>query len=762
MPHLTLRLSTFVAATLLTCAPLATAGQAARQTPAAPTETAVIKGPPAPIAPAVQTRDEQGRTTVRAFRLTAPLTFDGKLDEPIYQTIAPITGFFQTLPSNGKPATENTDVWVLFDGTDIYVAARCWQKDVEHTLVANDLRRDKARENDGLGVAFDTFYDRQNGVMFYTNPLGTLGDGYVGEGPGATNTNFNPLWDVRTGRFDGGWTIEMRIPFKTLRYRPGTQQVWGLQVRRVIRHRTETAFLTKMPTSGSIGRLSLAATLVGIEVPGGSKNFELKPYGIARVTTDRTATPPLSKEGDGEFGVDLKYGITKNLTADFTYNTDFAQVEADDQQVNLTRFNLQLPEKREFFLEGTGNFTFGAAGTGGNAPQLFFSRQIGLNKGRVIPIVVGERLTGKVGRYSIGALNIEGDDEAASRTPKTNFTVLRVKRDILRRSSVGMMYTGRSESVVAPHQSNQAIGVDGAFAFFDDVNLTGYYARTATPTAKGNQASYQGTFAYTPDKYGFTVEHLYIGDDFNPEVGFVRRDDMRRTFLSGRFSPRPKKSTRVRQYTFTGSLDSIDNTSGRLETRDEIVAFNTEFHSSDEFNVKVTRSYDLLTAPFRIAKGVTVPVGGYDTNTLDATYTIGPQKKYTGIITFSYGSFWKGDQSALGFSAGRFALTAHLAVEPTIAVNWVDLPYGAFTTQLYRTRLTYTFSPRSYVGGFVQYNSSSSTFSTNVRWRWEYKLGSELFVVYTDDQNTNPPNTRQSFGLLNRAVVVKINRLFRY
>jgi hypothetical protein len=751
-------------ATLAACVLISVAHPTAGQEPRAPTrEVLVIKGPPPPVAPSVQTRDDQGQTTVRAVRLQAPLTFDGRLDEAVYLDTPPITGFFQTLPDNGTPATEDTDVWVLFDGDDIYFSARCWQKDIENTLVANDLRRDKARQNDGLGVAFDTFYDRQNGIMFYTNPLGTLGDGYVGEGPGATNTNFNPLWDVRTGRFDGGWTVEMRIPFKTLRYRPGATQIWGMQVRRVIRHRTETAFLTKMPVSGSIGRLSYAATLVGLEAPGGSKNFEIKPYGISRVSTDRTVTPALSKDVDGDFGGDVKYGITKNLTVDFTYNTDFAQVEADDQQVNLTRFNLQIPEKREFFLEGTGNFTFGGGGSGGKTPQLFFSRQIGLNKGRVIPIIVGGRLTGKVGRYSIGALNIEGDDETISSTPKTNFTVLRVKRDILRRSSVGMMYTGRSQSVAAPGRANQAIGIDGAFAFFDDVRLTGYYARTETPTLTGSQESYQATFGYTPDKYGFTIEHLFVGDAFNPEVGFVRRDDIRRTYVSGRLSPRPAGSRRIRQYSFIGSLDSVDNTSGLLETRDAALTFNTEFHSSDEFNLDFTRSYDLLVAPFRIARGVTVPPGSYDTSTVAATYSIGQQKTYTGALSLSYGSFWNGDQTALEFTAGRFALTSHLAVEPNISVNWVDLPYGAFTTQLYRTRLTYTFSPRMYVGGFVQYNSSSDTFSTNVRWRWEYKLGSELFVVYTDDQNTNPSsNTRQSFDLLNRAVVVKVNRLFRF
>ena len=493
-----------------------------------------IDGPAPPVAPEVITRDADGRATIRAVRLTEPLSLDGRLDEGIYAETKPVGGFIQTLPDAGQPATENTDVWVMFDAENVYVTARCWQRDMDRTLVANTMRRDRARQNDGLAVAFDTFYDRQNGLMFYTNPLGALGDGYVGEAPGATNTDFNPVWDVRTGRFDGGWTVEMRVPFKSLRYRSGAAQVWGIQFRRVIRDRTETAFLTELPITGGIGRLSYAATLVGIEAPQGSRNLELKPYGISAVSSDRTVSPRITNDVTGDVGFDVKYGLTRSLTADLTVNTDFAQVEVDDQQVNLTRFNLLFPEKREFFLESVGNFRFGG---GGAAPQIFYSRQIGLNRGRTVPILAGGRLTGKVGRFSVGALNIQTGDDSATGTPTTNFTVLRLKRDILRRSGVGVIYTGRSESNVAPGRSNQAFGVDGVFSFYDNLDLTGFYSRSETPGLAGRQDSYQGTFSFTPDLYGLNIEHLFIGDDFNPEVGFVRRDDLKRTFVSGRLSP---------------------------------------------------------------------------------------------------------------------------------------------------------------------------------------------------------------------------------
>jgi hypothetical protein len=351
--------------------------------------------PPAPVFPAVQTRDAQGGTTVRAIKLSAPLTLDGKLDEAIYRDVPPIGGFIQVLPDAGQPATERTDVWISFDDENVYVSARLWQQN--NPIIANELRHDRARQNDEFGAAFDTFYDRQTGFLVYTTPIGAMGECQVGEAQGYTNCDYNAVWDARAGRFEGGWTAEIKIPFKTLRYRPGASQVWGVNLRRTIRHRNETVFLTKMPITaggGGINRMSYAGTLVGIEVPAGAKNLDVKPYGISRLTTDRVAVPATSQDVRSDFGVDVKYGLTQNLTADFTYNTDFAQVEADDQQVNLTRFNQTFPEKREFFLESAGIFS-----APGGGPPLFFSRQIGLARGRDVPILGGTRLTGKVGRF---------------------------------------------------------------------------------------------------------------------------------------------------------------------------------------------------------------------------------------------------------------------------------------------------------------------------------------------------------------------------
>ena len=722
----------------------------------------VIEGPAPPLPPDVIARDDQGRATIRAVRVT-DLQVDGQLDEPVYLSNGSISGFIQNIPDVGQPGSQRTEAWVLFDDDNVYVAARCWDTAPESDWVANEMRRDSRgiQQNDNFGVVFDTFYDRRNGVVFYANPLGGMRDIQITNEGNVINQDWNPVWDVRTGRFDGGWSLEIRVPFKSLRYRPGRQQVWGVQMRRGIRRRNEFAFITPLlPQLGQAAwiRVSMSATLVGLEVPAGSRNLEIKPYGISGVRTDRTGSPAVSNDLSGDVGLDVKYGVTQNVTADFTYNTDFAQVEVDERQINLTRFNLFFPEKREFFLEGPGLFEFGRRG--GSTPHLFFSRRIGLNQGRAVPIIAGGRLTGRVGRLSIGALNIQTDEEPVSQAETTNFMVVRLRQDVLRRSSVGLMYTGRSASVEVPGVSNHAYGVDAAFAFYENVSLNGYLARTQTSGLAGRDTSYQARFDYGADRYGLRAEHLFVGDAFNPEVGFVRRDDMRRTFVSGRFSPRLVSNPTVRRFVWEASLEYIENTAGQLETRQRSLRFSTEFQNSDRINVDADRRFEFLVRPFEVSDGVTIPVGGYDFNSVRASYTMGQQRRISGRFSFEHGGFFDGDQTEIGFEQGRIEITPQFSIEPSLSINWIDLPHGTFTTRLYRTRTTYTFTPRMFVSSLLQYNSSSDTLSTNLRLRWEYTPGSELFVVYTEDRGTERLAPRFA-NLLTRAFVIKFNYLFR-
>ena len=735
---------------------------------------AVLQGPPPPVAPEVVSRDRQGQATVRATRLRAPLQIDGRLDEPVYETVQSITDFIQQLPDEGALGSERTEAWVLFDDDSIYISARCYDTAPPSEWVANEMRRDviQLRQNDSFSLMLDTFYDRRNGLAFLVTPIGGFSDFAISNEGGRVNTDWNTIWDSRTARFDDGWTVEIQIPFKSLRYRPTSTQVWGIQLRRIIRRRTEASYLTPLPISAARGnsviaglwRVSQAGSLVGIEVPSGSRKIEIKPYGIGGVTTDIDADSPTRNALDGQFGLDVKYGVTQNLTADFTYSTDFAQVEVDEQRVNLTRFSLFFPEKREFFLEARGNFDFArGAGLGGaGAPTLFFSRRIGLQGGDVVPILAGGRLTGKIGAFDVGALNIQTGNELLSGAQTTNFTVLRVKRDILRRSTIGGIFTNRSVSLLGDG-SNQVYGIDGRLAFFDDVTLLGYVARTRTADRPGRDASYLAQFDYAGDRYGVNLAHLVIEDNFNPEIGFMRRDNIRRTTASGRFSPRPSSIDWVRRFSLSAGLDYTQSADDRvLETRQQDVAFEVQLENSDRFTVSATDRYELLRQPFTIAPGVTVPVGGYGFRSVLVGYAFGQQRPVSGSIAVGTGELWNGDITVVELGRGRVEVTPQLSVEPSLSLNWVELPEGNFATSLSRVRVSYTVSPRMFFSGLLQHNSSGNTFSTNVRLRWEYSPGSELFVVYTEDRDTDPFLPDRRTDLRNRGFVVKMNRLFRF
>ncbi len=730
-------------------------------------------GPSAPQAPAVVARDAEGNATVRATRLPEPIRMDGWLDEAVYDTVEAVSGLVQNIPRAGEPSSERTEVWVFFDDQAFYVAARCWDPDAPAALVANEMRRDNGQitSNDSFGVIIDTFYDRRNGYMFITNPLGAQRDLQV-TNEGNSNQDWNPVWIVRSQVFEGGWSTEIRIPFKSIRYRPGAAQVWGINFGLAIPRNNVNSILTPLRAaqgSGAWIRLSRAATLVGLEAPSVGRNLDIKPYVVGGVRSDVVAQPPLSNDVERQAGLDLKYGLTKGLTLDLSVNTDFAQVEVDEQQVNLTRFNLFFPEKREFFLEGRGifefgrpNFTRGSVPTGGIVPELFFTRQIGLNRGRVIPIIAGGRVTGRVGGTTIGALTMQTDAEPVSATPGTNFTVVRVRQDILRRSSIGAMVTSRSESLRAPGHANVTVGLDGAFSFVNYLNLNGFYMRSRTPGLAGRESSYQGRAEWNADRYGFELNHLFVGDAFNPEVGFVQRPNIRRTLASARFSPRVRRpGSSVRQVFVEGTIEHIRNTAGELVTRVDELSFTTEFHRGDRLFASASRTHDRLFVPFRLAGGPAIAPGAYDFQAVNGGYAFGTQRKVAGTVSVSRGTFYDGDQTSLTVSGGRLQVTPRFSVEPSLALNWFRFPAVDYTTRVVRSRVNYTFTPRMFVSGLLQYNSTARSLSSNVRWRWEYIPGSELFVVYTDERAVDLPRAA-SGRLLNRGLVVKLNRLLRY
>jgi hypothetical protein len=744
----------------------------------------VIDGPAPSDQPNVMIRDPKTfKSTIRAIKLATPFRFDGKLDDPVYSEYPGFEGMLQASPHYNEPATEKTEIWVFYDQDNIYVAAKCYDNSPPDKWIANELRRDtnQMRNNDHFGVGFDTFYDRRSGYMFYANPLGGFADySVVDEGP--PNSDWNPVWNVKTGRFDGGWTVEMQFPFKSLRYTSGKDQVWGIQFRRSIRHKNEWTYWTPVPQNmagpQALNRVSMFGTIVGLDLPPAGRNMEIKPYALGKMTTDRVTNPPTANDRDGSVGGDFKYGLTANLTADLTVNTDFAQVEIDEQQVNLTRFNLFLPEKREFFLEGRGLFDFGRGGGGSGAgggggdfggggnsdtPSLFYTRRIGLNRGRVVPIDAGGRLTGKVGGFGIGVMNIQVGDEDVSASPATNFSVVRVKRDILRRSTVGAIFTNRNRLTSNLPGDNQAFGVDAAFGFYQNVAVAGYYARTETTNLRGDNESYIAKASWDPDRYGLSAEHLKVGSAFNPEVGFLRRTDFTRSFASARFSPRPRQSRRVRKYTSQLSYEYYENGAGDVESRQATGRFNVEFNNSDQFNVEANANYDLLLTPFSPAPEHPIPVGGYHYNDVSMRYNMGQQRRLSGNVGLQLGEYYNGTIRSLTISQGRYAILKQFSVEPRMTVTHIDLPNGSFTTKQIGARTDYGFSPRMFASGLLQWSSSDHSFSSNVRFRWEYRPGSEFFVVWTDEQDTNPLDPhRGSIALKNRAFVVKMTRLFRF
>jgi hypothetical protein len=657
---------------------------------------------------------------------------------------------------------------VAFDDDHFYVTFRNWESEPGRR-VASDMRRDGNvlfNADDVVNLYVDPFLDRRNGISLTVNSIGGRNDGQLFNDQ--YNRDWNPIWDFAVADFEGGWVAEYALPFRSLRYRPGREQTWGLNALRAVRWRNELSVLSPVPQGmgmSSAQHAALAATVVGIEAPPPARNLDVKPYAISTLTTDRTATPRVANDPDGDLGLDVKYAVTQNLVADFTYNTDFAQVEADEQQVNLTRFSLFFPEKREFFLENQGLFHFGGITSGsGDAPMLFYSRRIGLEAGRPVPIQAGGRLTGRVGRYTVGVVDIQTDPStslgagAAESARGPNFAVVRVKRDILRRSSVGVLFTGRSVGARG-FGTNQAYGVDGTFNFFNYLSINSYWAGTDTANVPGDDSSYRTQLDYAGDRYGLQLERMRIGEGFNPEVGFVRRTDIARSYASGRFSPRPRGRQAIRRYVFAAALDHVEDGSGRLDTRDRTGEFALEFQNGDRLSALYTNAYEFLPGPFRIASNVTLPVGGYAWDSLRVGFNSSQQRRLTANVAVEHGTFYNGHRSSLAMSRGRVNVTPKFSFEPTYTVNRVRLDQGSFTQHLAGSRVTYTMSPRMFVSALVQFNSSNNATTANARFRWEYQPGSELFIVYNDERDTR---SRGFPEMTTRAFVVKVNRLFRF
>ena len=569
------------------------------------------------------------RHSIAAIRADQPPKIDGVLDDAVWQKAPIIDEFTQQEPHEGAGATERTEVRVMYDSRHLLIAVHAFDAQPS-ALVATEMRRDADRlfDEDNFQIILDTFNDSRNGYMFVTTPLGAKLEQQISEeGEGNTragllnanvNRNWDGIWEVAARITDDGWTAEIAIPLTTVRFPDAAEQTWGLNFMRSIRRKNEQVFWAPIPKAYTLTRVSMAGAIVGLQSLSHGLDLKVKPYIVSGVH-DVQAASGRTTSVLRDVGVDAKYGVTGGLNLDLTYNTDFAQVEVDEQQVNLTRFSLFFPEKRDFFLENAGFFKMGTGGTFTSTTvetDLFFSRRIGLSdSGQPIPIVGGGRLAGKSGRHNIGVLDIETD--SAFGRPGDNFLVTRYSSDVLKRSRVGAMFINK-QAMGGDRHYNRTFGADANLVLGKNFQVTSYVAKTDTPDLKGSDMAFFGRVAYRDPAWNVWLNYLDVQDNFNDEVGFVQRRGVKTT--KAYFSPTPRPGRLgIRMLEPMAVLSYVTDQSNRLVTRTE--HFMNGFYMQDGsfINVIYQRNLDVLDTPFRIQSNVTIPVGSYNFHELDLT-----------------------------------------------------------------------------------------------------------------------------------------------
>ena len=569
-----------------------------------------VTKPASPVAPIAGERP-----TLIAQKTTARPRIDGVLDEAAWATAQVIDTFVQVEPQEGQPASDRTEVRVLYDEGHLFIGIRAFSS---LAVTATEMRRDADRlfDEDNFQVILDTFHDSRNGYMFVTTPLGAkleqqIFDEGEGGGRGGTaniNRNWDGVWDAAAKILNDGWTAEIEIPFSTVRFVPSDAQTWGVNFQRHIRRKNETVLWSPIPKAYTLTRVSMAGEMQGLSGISRGLDLRLKPFMVGGVHDLQATRGSHTTDAIRDIGLDARYGLTAGLNMDVTINTDFAQVEVDEQQVNLTRFGLFYPEKRDFFLENSNFFTMGTGQAFTSTPvqtDLFFSRRIGLSEaGTPIPIQGGVRVAGKSGRNNIGVLDIQTDDFFTR--PGENFFVSRYNRDILKRSRVGAIFINK-DSVGGEH-FNRTMGLDANLAPSPNMQVQSYIAKTETPGKEGHDMAWFGRIAYRDPKWNLYLNYLDVQENFNAETGFVQRTGIRTT--KGHFSPTPRPKTgniklMEPMYVLTYTTDQ----NNRLIYRNHHLMLGTTLRDDTFINVFYQKTLDVLDVPFRIRPDVTIPVG---------------------------------------------------------------------------------------------------------------------------------------------------------
>ena len=689
------------------------------------------------------------------------------LGDPAWADVPAATGFTQTQPDEGQPATERTEVRVLFDDDTIYFGIVCYDRDPDGIITSVSRRDSSLSNSDSIQLVLDTFRDRQSGFVFGTSPAGQEFDGQIanegqgGRGGFSVNYNWDGAWVVRTQVSDVGWSAEFAIPFRTINYPNREEQTWGMNIQRNIRRRNEESYWAPLPRQFSLLRLSLAGQLSGLRVPAAAaRNLKLIPYTVGEVRHSDTDVRD-DTLGLGDFGADVKYSVTSGLTLDLTYNTDFAQVEVDQQQINLDRFSLFFPEKRPFFLENAGAFTISngrQASARRSQTELFFSRRIGIGpSGREIPILGGARMSGKLSdSVSVGLLNMQTESVAAV-APGNNFTVARLRRDLPNRSNVGMLFVNRQATgdMAAAHDHNRTYALDGRWGFGQNGQVSGFVSSTQTPGLDGDDHAYNVVGEYDSEAWRLSLGYLEIADNFNPEVGFVGRRGFRNLDVGVSYAFRPKNFWKLQQMRPHASFTRYWNFEGQMETSFLHLDYDWEFNDSSLAKTTWNITGEGVSAPFEIADGVIVPVGVYEHNEAEFSYNSNRGAPVNFSVRTTIGGFFGGDRVTWGPGINfRRGDTFNGSIR--WSRNDISLPGGSFVTNLTSTNVTYNFSPRLFVQGLVQYNDTANLWSANLRLGLLQQANTGLFIVYNDTRGLH--NTIPSGA--GRSLILKYSQLF--
>ena len=691
------------------------------------------------------------------------------LNEPLWEQAPVITGFVQHEPLEGQPPTERTEIRILFDRTAVYVGAKMFDSN-PGLIRLGENRRDADLQNaDALLLVFDTFHDGQNAYVFGTTPVGIEYDGQVtrdGQGGlssvlrrnqmgagagGGFSLNWDGSWDIATSVDEHGWYAEFRIPFATLRYAGGGPQSWGFNVSRTVRRLNEEVFWAPIPRQHPLFRISEAGTLLGIEAPL-RRSVRLTPYVLGSVQRDFEAGTVT--DWTGEFGADAKVGLTPGLNLDLTYNTDFAQVEVDEQQVNLTRFSLFFPEKRPFFLENAGLFTVGVPGSGSDGGlDLFYSRRIGISGGQQVPIIGGGRLTGRAGGFTVGLVSLQTEEVDDNAIPTNNYSVARVLRELPNRTQVGAMVISRLNTD-STADYNLTYSVDGRLGIGESLNFDGHFARTETPGLNGREHALGLTGAYLTRGWDLSLQYREVGREFNPEVGFVPRANYRG--INGRI----QRNMRVPSIGWLRELQphivvrEWYGFDGFEQTRHIHIDNAIVMENGGYLSTVVNLNREGLQEPFEIAEGLFIPAATYDFVEGIVRYNTDASAFLSLQSSVTIGGFFSGHRkSASGTLTNRIGSTWTAALK--VDFNDVDLAEGSFQRTLVGLKVAYSFTPRTYLQSLIQYDNASDDIFANVRFGLLNTAGTGLFIVFNEMQRTESP-----FGPRQRVFIVKYNRQF--